>query len=119
MYKTKDVLPDLFEPPDLLIDRYVSDVCKQTQYTINTFPAPARLPSPRYAASEFLKFLFHVCWVVEPRRGPGGTAALQPQSRRGVLTGSTHHHQSAHCEHHHQHEQPRHRDIEQPDTGPD
>ena len=53
-------------------------VCKQTQCTINTFPAPARLPSPRYAASEFLKFLFHVCWVVQPRRGPGGTAALSP-----------------------------------------
>ena len=78
MNKTKDVLPDLFEPPDLLVDRYVSDVCKQTQCTINTFPAPARLPSPRYAASEFLKFLFHVCWVVQPRRGPGGTAALSP-----------------------------------------
>ena len=76
MYKTKDVLPDLFEPPDLLVDRYVSDVCKPT--VINTFPAPALLPSPQYAASEFLKFLFHVCWVVQPRRGPGGTAALSP-----------------------------------------
>ena len=73
MNKTKDVLPDF------LINRQVSDVCKLTKPTvINTFPAPPRLPSPRYAASEFLKFLFHVCWVVEPRRGPGGTAALSP-----------------------------------------
>ena len=73
MNKTKDVLPDF------LINRQVSDVCKLTKPTvINTFPAPALLPSPRYAASEFLKFLFHVCWVVQPRRGPGGTAALSP-----------------------------------------
>ena len=81
-------------------------MCKPT--VINTFPSPAR-PLPQYAASEFLKFLFHVCWL---RLGGPGGAALQPQSRRGGLRGSTQQ-QPAHCEHQDQHEQLGHSEIEQ------